>query len=154
MVIQCSLVQFGSGVEWRGGGDPSILEKIASCKLLMRRIGLHVNMDTYEPSLQLRAVYTLLDIIHLHSDVVADVSSFHNGWASSCLHLSACIWFFTIQQMFVPNIFNYFQPCVVKTTLDEGVTLYGTCIFLVSGDKVHISFFSDLYPWQMISLHS
>jgi hypothetical protein len=45
----------------------------------MRRVGLHVNMNTYEPSFQLRAVYTLLDIIHLHGDVVADVSSFHSG---------------------------------------------------------------------------
>ena len=56
-------------------------------------------MDTYEPPFQLRAVYTLLDIIHLHSDVVAEASSFHSGWVSSCLYLSACIWFFIIQQI-------------------------------------------------------
>jgi len=28
-----------------------------------------MNMDTYKPSIQLCAVYTLLDIIHLYSDV-------------------------------------------------------------------------------------
>jgi len=33
-------------------------------------------MDTYEPPFQLCAVYTLLDIIHLHSDVVPDSSNF------------------------------------------------------------------------------
>jgi hypothetical protein len=45
-----------------------------------------MNMDTFESSFQLRAVYTLLDIIHLHSDVVADVSTVVERVAA-CIYL-------------------------------------------------------------------